>query len=680
MPPLSPLRLLAIFSAASLLSFAPGAWAYPTSDQLALTSPGTPPSGPQVRIAQPLGRKGPTSIRYYGPDVTRNTQTTPNPNDPFGATFYTRDRDLGQTFTVPAEGKAFRLDAITLRVGPVAVGSLTDALGAPVFVQLFEVGGTAVIHDYGTTGTEQVSGGYTNPATRSMADDYITGEHYTPLLVATGALLPTAITLGQGNTAAPTSSSAGSLLRFDLTATGAPILHPGRRYAFMVGFVNHAPAMSIPLDNWDYLNQTSPAPTPAQLHSGPYAGGHAIRREGRIPDPHLNLSLVFSTDPIHSVFDPATRFTQQPTTFGRPDVDTYRDLTFWIEGSDVTDFQAWADQQGVQATNPFADANNDGSPDALGYFFGTGLHTSPTPWISLATTPEGLAFFQFRNTATTGLLAEFEWSQDLQQWHADGTTNAGLRVDFQEATPAQPPDLPPGTSLKHFTAHPTPAAFERLFLRMRLRTDAPTIEAETWTTGTTRSLTAGTQRLLLLVAAQESTATSLSVQSATYGGRPMTLIAQDTASDVNGSDCVAAFYLPEAELALASGSAFSVVWRGAGKGPAYASTLLRGVDQTQPLIASARINRPAQAASTPLATESLPLRRHDLSFLAAIHGSGGTLSALNAHASVAAFTPSGGVALVAQKFSLVPPETPAVSHTAAGRLALIGWTLATANP
>lgn len=303
-------------------------------------TPAADPSGAQVKLFQNLGRKGPTSIRYYGPDATnRNLSESLNPNDPPPAQYYTRDRDLGQTFTVPAGTKAFRLDTITVRLGPVtATNSLDDATNAPVFLQIFEVTGTPVINHYGTTNGEQVSSGYTQLATRHLADDYITGETYTTKLVATGGILPAAFVIDSGgNTANPTTSNTGTRLRFDLTATGGVILHPGRVYAFMVCFENFAPKMSLPLDNWDYLNVNGMTATSPEVLNGPYSGGHAIRREGRIPNPHENLDKVFSTNAIWSAFDVRTqRILQAPTTFGRPDVDTYRDLVFWIEGSDVS--------------------------------------------------------------------------------------------------------------------------------------------------------------------------------------------------------------------------------------------------------------------------------------------------------------------------------------------------------
>jgi hypothetical protein len=109
----------------------------------------SPPSGPAVLIAQPLGRRGPTSLRHFPPDG-RELSTSPNPQDPNGGRFWKRDRDLGQTFTVPGD-VAVRLRRISLRVEPVSDGSFAGVAGAKVSMQFFAVTGEAVPHDHGTT-------------------------------------------------------------------------------------------------------------------------------------------------------------------------------------------------------------------------------------------------------------------------------------------------------------------------------------------------------------------------------------------------------------------------------------------------------------------------------------------------------------------------------------------------
>ncbi len=108
-----------------------------------------PPRGENVILSQPFGCKGPTSIRYF-PLEERELKTSHNPTDPNGARYFKRDRDLGQTFTVPAGGP-FQLDAVTTRIGPVSSGSIDGAIGAKVSLQIMAVEGEPRIVDNGTT-------------------------------------------------------------------------------------------------------------------------------------------------------------------------------------------------------------------------------------------------------------------------------------------------------------------------------------------------------------------------------------------------------------------------------------------------------------------------------------------------------------------------------------------------
>lgn len=292
-----------------------------------------PPRGPQVRISQPFGRRGPTSIRHTT-DAERNLKQSPNAVDAKynNGRYWKRDRDLGQTFTIP-EGEPFTLDAITLRVGPSGYGTfdIAGAPGAKVSLQIMKVSGEPAINDNGTTaGT--VSNAYPN---RPEADDYVTGETYGHLIVARGGVLPKRLALGGPvpgdtmktyNTTRPTKLSTGTLLRFDLLGDAEIELTPGRRYAFLILFDEPAPSRALPLDNWDKVGV-----------GGGYEGGHAIRREGSLAPPWEHLPQVFngagedrSASELPSDWE--TRLRQQPTTWGRPDVDTYRDLLFYVEG------------------------------------------------------------------------------------------------------------------------------------------------------------------------------------------------------------------------------------------------------------------------------------------------------------------------------------------------------------
>lgn len=298
---------------------------------LTVESLASPPAGAAVLIAQPLGRKGPTSIRHF-PPASRELSTSPNPSDPKGGRFFKRDRDLGQTFTVPGEVPV-RLRRVCLRVGPVSDGSCAGAAGAKVSMQFFTVTGEAVLHDNGTNAPGlTVSKGYPgNP----LADDYLTGETYTHLAVARGGALPQELRTGGGNTGQPTAESDGTVLGF--TVADGPVLQPGQRYAFLVMLDEPDAARALPLDNWDFINIRRA--TPEQLRSGPYAGGHAIRREGSMHTPWQD-PLAFDQGEAGRAAaafpaEFASRLAVPPGTWGRPDVDTWRDLVFWIEGEPI---------------------------------------------------------------------------------------------------------------------------------------------------------------------------------------------------------------------------------------------------------------------------------------------------------------------------------------------------------
>jgi hypothetical protein len=263
-----------------------------TTFGLGVTVVPKPPQGPAVRIKQeawdhqPDGR---TSVRFFTNEA-RELKPRRFPTDPPPGQYYTRDRDLGQTFTTPARAP-FRLTAVTLRTGPAddAVGA--DAPGAAVSLQLFAVSGTAVIH-HNHTPTDQ-------------RDDYITGESYESLLVVTGGTLPERLRRDQW-------------LRWELPADGSVVLQPGTRYAFLLLFDEPAHRRELALAN---------------LYHGPSDfGEHGIRREGSVAEPWRDPNWVNNREASSLPLDWDVRLAQQPGTWGRPDVDTYRVLTVYIEG------------------------------------------------------------------------------------------------------------------------------------------------------------------------------------------------------------------------------------------------------------------------------------------------------------------------------------------------------------
>ena len=130
-----------------------------------------------------------------------------------------------------------------------------------------------------------------------------------------------------------------------------------------------------------------------------------------------------------------------------------------------------------------------------------------------------------------------------------------------------------------------------------------------WSTGLTKSVSAGTNRCLLVAYAQENGQNSRDITGLTYGGRAMTQVAEQVAGTVGGFNArVEVWALLEAELVLASGT--SIVPTYAAYTPveyceAYSSATFQHVDQialvsNQQATGSATGSNPHQLA-TPLA-------------------------------------------------------------------------------
>jgi hypothetical protein len=240
--------------------------------------------------------------------------------------YFQRARDLGQVFTAPRD---FTLTALVLRTGNDRLAFLPGAADAEVFVQFFDVTGDPVINDNGTPPGTKATHGF---STNHRCDDFVTGVDYQPLMVVTGGRLPDLATGGGGKlTYMKWSFPRHDTLRFKA----------GRCYAFMVGLVEPGPDRNFTLANRN--NAHSPRPPDIADPMDAYPGGWGLRREGNgtLPptmfpgaqpplDPGQRRQLELeSTLPAGNA-----RFALPPTCDGYPDVDTYRDLEFYLETED----------------------------------------------------------------------------------------------------------------------------------------------------------------------------------------------------------------------------------------------------------------------------------------------------------------------------------------------------------
>jgi len=327
---------------------------------LVVTEVDGPPSDELVVISQPIrDDTGPTSFRYYAPRDGEPTKTDDwvfrkgEANGGVYAKYYYRDRDLGQTFVTGNEG--FKLGAITVRLQPVDVKD-ADPAGAKVSLQLMKVTGEPVINDNGTNADDAPNGRstwekgqhkgerYTNPQWSTYAsdwpwdtrdpnggfrwpymhfsDDYMDGEHYEHLAVANGGVVPDTL-------------DRNDYMRWELTGDDQWELEPNTKYAILFLFTEPAEdnekKRNIPLSNKNIL------PTGKQQDVFPQ--GHMIRRDGSstdreavfIRDVNDPADVEASRDAAEFPSDFESRLRIQPGTLGYPDVDTYRDLYFYME-------------------------------------------------------------------------------------------------------------------------------------------------------------------------------------------------------------------------------------------------------------------------------------------------------------------------------------------------------------
>ncbi|MCM8536281.1 MAG: hypothetical protein NE334_10120 [Lentisphaeraceae bacterium] len=288
-------------------------------------------------------------ISVIGKEFTRNKQVTPpslffDDSNKGGSTsirnadlpnmvwkdkgYYRRNRDLGQVFNIPA-GQDITLDAIVLRTGNSRIAVLTGARNAEMYLQFYEVIGQPTINDNATPIGKEATHGFTK---NHRGDDYIEGVTYKTICIVKGGHFPNI---------EPTTKNggqAGHLLytKWDLTGEDELTLKAGKRYAFMVGFVNPGPLRNLTFGNVNYAH----LPQKPQLVKD--SGGlhvWSFRREGDGSAPIKTAKMInkktgknYTKKELvdQSKFN-EKRYDIQPTTDGYPDVDTYRSLEFYIE-------------------------------------------------------------------------------------------------------------------------------------------------------------------------------------------------------------------------------------------------------------------------------------------------------------------------------------------------------------
>jgi hypothetical protein len=257
-----------------------------------------PPTGESVVLQQTRqDTAGNTSFRLQ----TDRALEYVNGADPY---LKPRDRDLGQVFVLDRE---VDLRAITLRVGPAADAVSADTPGAKVSLQLLKVDGVAnlTINDNGTT--EPNTNPYITWTKAAESDDYVEGLSFSHFAVLRGATLPVPL-------------KTGDYLRWEVNASEPIVLEAQRFYAFVLMFDEPAKDRRLAIANYNNLPNKNTQKT----------FGFGIRREGHGPDGDYYWAAGWELRP-ELPLDPTERLTMQPGTWGRPDVDTFRDLVFYLE-------------------------------------------------------------------------------------------------------------------------------------------------------------------------------------------------------------------------------------------------------------------------------------------------------------------------------------------------------------
>ena len=282
---------------------------------------------------------GNTSLSYERSDAYKWSKGSPYLSESWGyftqegieIPYMKRDRDLGQTFTFQAPAPAM-LQAITIRTGFGTNVIRPNTYGKPLSLQLFEVSGQARLNTNGTEGATPALHGYPHDRyTQKISverDDFLEEEKSRSLGVWSGGVFPskTAWGVSEEDSIPPTHPDIkGRYLRFVFPEGKTIQLQPGRQYAFLIMFDNPHPNCGFTLANNYY---------------GSYEGGHGIRRDGNGTFPPS------PADPTKGFYDKANREARksahfprsfrkrtriQPGTNGYPDVDTWRDLVFYVE-------------------------------------------------------------------------------------------------------------------------------------------------------------------------------------------------------------------------------------------------------------------------------------------------------------------------------------------------------------
>ncbi len=251
-----------------------------------------------------------------------------------------RDRDLGQTFRYDGQQPG-NLTAVTVRLGVGSNVARPGIYGRKMSIQIFEVTGMPVLNDNGSDSASTAFHGFPHFRDEGIPgyrDDYFTGETYRSIAVFKGGFFPKKQDFGFASDTVTVPRRdprvIGKFLTFHLPKAPVLVLEPGKTYAFLLIIDEMGDENGFTLANNYY---------------GHYPGGHGIRRDGDGTFPPATPDVRYDfTHPknkrayeaAHFPADMTKRAAIPPGTNGYPDVDTWRDLVFYIEAEPTLDVAA----------------------------------------------------------------------------------------------------------------------------------------------------------------------------------------------------------------------------------------------------------------------------------------------------------------------------------------------------
>jgi hypothetical protein len=239
-----------------------------------------------------------------------------------------RNRDLGQTFRIEG-GRPKTLQSIIVSTNHGTNAVRNKMYGQRLSVQIFEVEGIPHLNKNTTDTTEALHGFPHDRVGKRIEperDDFWEGEYFKTVRVATGGIFPTEKDFGIVDNEVITPNHPklkGRLLEFSFV-NSTILLQPLKKYAFMIIIDEAGPERGFALANHYY---------------GTYPDGHGIRRDGsgKFPPVPFDIQKPLDTPENQKAVEDARfptdfkkRIAIQPGTNGYPDVDTYRDLFFYV--------------------------------------------------------------------------------------------------------------------------------------------------------------------------------------------------------------------------------------------------------------------------------------------------------------------------------------------------------------